>query len=145
MGTKLPLLFSIVKGFSFGDYFGITFIAGHNFWEANHLWVGLIFIQFKDWNTSTFYWFIHNFFYKMQSILTSEASFLDISITIENKLKTNIFDKRDTFSFSIASMLYLDSNIPSSIYYIYIYRLWNFSLQEQTLRAALLWDFLINF
>ena len=74
----------------------------------------------------------------MQSILTSEASFLDISITIENKLKTNIFDKRDTFSFSIASMLYLDSNIPSSIYYIYIYRLWNFSLQEQTLRAALL-------
>ena len=55
---------------------------------------------------------------KKENISTSEASFLDLSIIIENNIsKTQLYDKRDAFAFSIVRMPHLDRNIPSNIYY----------------------------
>ena len=55
---------------------------------------------------------------KKENISTLEASPLDLSIIIENKkLKTQLYDERDGFLFSIVLMPHLDSNIPSDIYY----------------------------
>ena len=55
---------------------------------------------------------------KNESIFTSEVSFLDLSIIIENdKFKTKLFDTKDAFQFSIVRIKHLDINIPSHIYY----------------------------
>ena len=52
---------------------------------------------------------------KKQNVSTSEASFLNLSIIIENKIfKTQLYDNRNAFPFS---MSHLNSNIPSNIYY----------------------------
>ncbi len=46
------------------------------------------------------------------------ASFLNLDITIrEGKFVYKLFDKRDTFPFSIVRMPHINSNIPSSIFY----------------------------
>ena len=48
----------------------------------------------------------------------SHASFLDLEISIvDNQFCTKLFDKRDTFPFSIVRMPYKCSNIPSAIFY----------------------------
>ena len=45
------------------------------------------------------------------------ASFLDLNIRIvSNKFHLNLYDKRDTFPFSVVRMSYLLSNIPSKIF-----------------------------
>ena len=60
---------------------------------------------------------------KKESILTSEASAPDLSITIENKkFKTKLFDKRDAFPFFISRIPHLDSNILSDVYIYSMYR-----------------------
>ena len=51
---------------------------------------------------------------KKKGISTSQASFLNLSIMIENKkCKTKLYDKRDAFPFCVVRMPQLDSNIPS--------------------------------
>ena len=58
---------------------------------------------------------------KKENILTSEASFLDLSIITENKkFKTQLCDKRNTFSFSIVCMPHLDRNMPLNIFTIHL-------------------------
>ena len=48
----------------------------------------------------------------------SHASFLNLDITIKNKkFVYKLFDKRDSFPFSIVRMPYLSSNIPQNIFY----------------------------
>ena len=43
---------------------------------------------------------------------------MDLKISIENnKFITNLYDKRDYFPFCIVRMPYIDSNIPSKIFY----------------------------
>ena len=55
---------------------------------------------------------------KKENVSTSKASFSNLFITNENKkFKTQLYGKRDAFSFSVIRMLHLDSNIPSNIYY----------------------------
>ncbi len=50
--------------------------------------------------------------------LGDHATFLDLDITIENsQFVYKLYDKRDTFPFSIIRMPHLDSNIPSQIFY----------------------------
>ena len=54
------------------------------------------------------------------------ASYLDIllNIDINGKLTTQLYDKRDDFSFSIVNFPYLCSNIPSSpAYSVYVSQL----------------------
>ena len=56
-----------------------------------------------------------------ENISTYQAPFLDLSVIVEKKkAKTQLFNKRDAFLFSIVRMLHLDCNI------LFIYRLWNF-------------------
>ena len=55
---------------------------------------------------------------KKKNISTSKASFLDLSMIIQNKkFKTQLYKKRYVFPSSIVHMPHLDSNIPSNIYY----------------------------
>ena len=55
---------------------------------------------------------------KKENIGHHEASFLDLSIKIANKkFTTKLFDKRDSFPFYINRMPFLDSNMPSKIFY----------------------------
>ena len=55
----------------------------------------------------------------------SAVSYLDILITINNgKYVTAVYDKRDSFNFSIVNFPYLSSNIPSKpAYGVYISQL----------------------
>ena len=47
-----------------------------------------------------------------------EASFLDLNIAIENKkFEISLYDKRDSFPFSIVRMPFYSSNMPSAIFY----------------------------
>ena len=55
---------------------------------------------------------------KKENTLNTSASFLDIEICIENnKFKYKHYDKRDDFPFSIVRMPFLNSNMPSKIFY----------------------------
>ena len=55
---------------------------------------------------------------KKENIDITEASFLDLLITIENnKFTTKLFDKRNDFSFSIVRIPHSISNIPSKMFY----------------------------
>ena len=46
------------------------------------------------------------------------ATFLDLDIKIsEDKFIYKMFDKRDEFAFSVVRMPYIDSNIPSYVFY----------------------------
>ena len=46
------------------------------------------------------------------------AIFLNLDITIkEGIFICNLFDKRDSFPFSVVRMLHIESNIPQSIFY----------------------------
>ena len=66
---------------------------------------------------------------KKENISTSGASFLDLSIIIENnKFKIQLYDKRYAFPFSIVGMPHLDSYITSNIY--------NASIASEILRFA---------
>ena len=48
----------------------------------------------------------------------SSASFLDLDIRIrQGKFSTSLFDKTDSFPFSIVRMPYASSNMPSTIFY----------------------------
>ena len=52
-----------------------------------------------------------------KNISTCEASFLDLSIIIENKeFTTQLYDNRNAFPFSIIRMLHLDCNTSSNVY-----------------------------
>ena len=56
----------------------------------------------------------------------NSASYLDLKLNIDNEghLTTNLYDKRDEFSFSIVNFPFLDSNIPTSpAYGVYISQL----------------------
>ena len=47
-----------------------------------------------------------------------EASFLDLNISIKNRMfQIALYDKRDSFPFSIVRMPFSSSNMPSSIFY----------------------------
>ena len=53
-----------------------------------------------------------------ENLNSSEASFLDLQIRIENgKFLVGLFDKRDGFPFNIVRMPYKSSNLPTSIFY----------------------------
>ena len=55
---------------------------------------------------------------KKENIGYTSGSFLDLMITIEDqKFTTKLYDKRDDFPFAIVRMPYVDSNIPSKIFY----------------------------
>ena len=55
---------------------------------------------------------------KRENTLNTSASFLDIQINIENnKFKFKHYDKRNDFPFSIVRMPFLNSNMPSKIFY----------------------------
>ena len=54
----------------------------------------------------------------MKTFQLSEAWFLELSIITKNKqFKTQLYDNRDVFPYSIVRMPQLDSNIASNIYY----------------------------
>ena len=60
-----------------------------------------------------YYIYIYNLNIKGQS---EHVTFLDLDITMEdNVFIYKLFDKRDKFSFVIVGILFLSSNIPSSI------------------------------
>ena len=66
---------------------------------------------------------------KKENILTSDASFLELSIIIGNKkFKTQLYDKRDASLFSFGCMPHLDSNIQENLSYA--------SIGSETLRFA---------
>ena len=47
-----------------------------------------------------------------------DASFLDLDIKVKDgKFQVDLFDKRDSFPFTIVRMPYKSSNIPSNIFY----------------------------
>ena len=49
---------------------------------------------------------------------TTEATFLDMKLKIDNgTIVTELYDKRDSFGFSIIRMPYASSNIPSKMFY----------------------------
>ena len=51
-----------------------------------------------------------------------KVSFLNISIEVlYRKFTTELFDKRDAFHFNINCIPYLNSNIPSEIFYASIF------------------------
>ena len=53
-----------------------------------------------------------------ENIGYNQGTFLDLKIEIrEEKFVISLYDKRDNFPFSIVRMPYLDSNIPSKIFY----------------------------
>ena len=55
---------------------------------------------------------------KKESTDHQHASFLDLDISIDQtQFKLQLFDKRDSFPFSIVRMPYCCSNMPSSIFY----------------------------
>ena len=55
---------------------------------------------------------------KRENISSTEASFLDLHIKIDNnKFALSLYDKRDNFPFSIVRMPYASSNIPSKVFY----------------------------
>ena len=57
---------------------------------------------------------------------TSSSSYLDLmlSVDVNKKLHTKLYDKRDDFNFPIVNFPFLDSNIPSSpAYGVYISQL----------------------
>ena len=55
---------------------------------------------------------------KKENIGNTEGSFLDLFLEIEdNKFSMNLYDKRDDFPFSIVRMPYLNSNLPSKMFY----------------------------
>jgi len=55
---------------------------------------------------------------KKKNVDPHEASFLDLKIKINNRsFSTKLFDKRDSFPFYINRMPFLDSNMPSKIFY----------------------------
>ena len=52
----------------------------------------------------------------------NHASFLDYDIKIEDRILVyKLFEKRDNFSFFIVRMLHMSSNIPSTIFYGFIF------------------------
>ena len=53
----------------------------------------------------------------------SRLSYLDISISIcEGKFVTEVYDKRDSFSFDIVNFPYMCSNIPAKLTYgVYVH------------------------
>ena len=71
--------------------------------------------------------------------------FLNIDIDINGKLTTQLYDKRDDFSFSTVNFPYLCSNIPSSpAYGVYVSQLITCSAYDQFLnRGKLLTDKLL--
>ena len=55
---------------------------------------------------------------KRENVLSTEASFLDLDIKVQgNKFSLGLYDKRDSFPFSIVRMPYSSSNMPSKIFY----------------------------
>ena len=68
--------------------------------------------------------FIHLDIYPAELVLKKEnetndtATFLDIQLSIENKtIKTQLFDKRDTYSFNIIRFPYKSSTLPSKMFF----------------------------
>jgi hypothetical protein len=58
--------------------------------------------------------------------IKKSASYLDLHIEVDNRgrLRTNIYDKRDDFTFPIVKFPFISSNIPaSSAYGVYISQL----------------------
>ena len=55
---------------------------------------------------------------KRENANTDYASFLDLEIhVIDNKLETKLYDKRNTFKFSVVRLPYKCSNIPSKMFF----------------------------
>ena len=55
---------------------------------------------------------------KRENANTNYASFLDLDINvIDNKLETKLYDKRNTFKFSVVRFPYKCSNIPSKMFF----------------------------
>ena len=55
---------------------------------------------------------------KKENCVNTSASFLDLDINIQHReFRLSLYDKRDTFPFDIVRMPYLDSNMPSRIFY----------------------------
>ena len=53
---------------------------------------------------------------RIESMLTFEAPFLDLSVTIENiKFNTMLFDKRGIYAFFIFYMPHFQSKTPSNM------------------------------
>ena len=42
----------------------------------------------------------------------SEATFLDLNLSIHNTVSTKIYDKRDDFDFDIVNFPFLDGDVP---------------------------------
>ena len=55
------------------------------------------------------------------NVSDTEASFLDLHLSISDFFKTKIFDKRDDFDLDIANFPFLDGDVPrSTSYSVYI-------------------------
>ena len=56
---------------------------------------------------------------KKENNSSKEANFLDLNIQINtnNNFETSLYDKRDTFPFSIVRMPFLYSNMPTKMFY----------------------------
>ena len=55
---------------------------------------------------------------KKENVGYTEGTFLDLMINIrDDKFVISLYDKRNTFPFSIVRMPYLESNIPSKMFY----------------------------
>lgn len=54
---------------------------------------------------------------KKENVVNTSCTFLDLDITIEDKiLTTKLYDKRDTYTFSIVRLPYRKSNIPNKMF-----------------------------
>ena len=85
-------------------------------------------INDKDFHpyVDSIYWHPSELEIKGTTESSMSASYLDIllNIDINGKLTTQLYDKRDDFSFSIVNFPYLCSNIPSSpAYGVYVSQL----------------------
>ena len=58
---------------------------------------------------------------KKENAINSECSFLDIDITIKGQVfETKLFDKRESFNFSIVRLPFKYSNIPSKMVFLFL-------------------------
>jgi hypothetical protein len=55
---------------------------------------------------------------------STSALYLDVLLKLDtnDKITTQLYDKRDDFNFSIVNFPYLCSNIPAYLHMVYIYR-----------------------
>jgi hypothetical protein len=131
-GTNCPPLFADLSLYSYeGEFIENFYMRRINLllWlSIQHLHTPTIF--FKSINSDQFYSYIDSILLEIKdttesSTLKASASYLDVLLNIDagGKLTTQLYDKRDDFSFTIVNFPFICSNTPAitCIWHIYIY------------------------